>query len=110
MDYIASLQPNQPGVRLGDYDVSRPLPYPFHVRDDLHVENVPGYPLQPRDQPSSALPKLIGFQHEAEVQVVDLYAEDWRADPTEATGMFPVFVGPDGDMFNLTTPIKSVTS
>lgn len=87
----------------GDYDVSEPLPYPFHI--DAETGDVgrqdfwKGDPL-----------RLIGFQSTAETQRVDVHFEDFAAYPESAVDRFPVFVRADGTIYSMTNPIRSVTA
>jgi hypothetical protein len=53
---------------------------------------------------------LIGFQDDAEVQRVMLFADDlWAENPQMAVGMFPVFSAKQGGLFCITLAVESVT-
>lgn len=54
--------------------------------------------------------RIMGFQTEAEVQRVMMFADDlWAENPQMAVGMYPVFVAKRGGLFNLTLAVASVT-
>lgn len=86
----------------GEYDVRKPLPYPFHI--DAATGDVGRQDFWKGDPA-----RLLGFQKSADVQHVDLWLNDWAKSPAAAVGMFPVFVSKDGGMYNYTTPISDVT-
>ena len=98
MSKTISIQPaNTPA---GEYDVSLPLPYPFHV--DPETGDVGRQDFWKGDPA-----RLLGFQR-GNIQRVDLTVKAWAADPQQAVGMCPVFLRADGSMFNLTNPIMTV--
>lgn len=111
MARIITIQPGQPGNGM-DYDVHKPLPYPFHIASDTGdctrgrgTSDIPSDVDDPRKQPW----RLLGFQDDAAVQTVDMLLETFIQDPHAAVGKFPVFVNGNGDIFNLTEPITGVT-
>lgn len=85
----------------GEYDVNRPLPYPYHI--DAETGEV-GRQEFWRGDPKS----IIGFQEDPDVQFVDKMWSEVAADPETAVGMYPVFVDWKGQMFSLTTAIRKV--
>lgn len=96
-----SLQPaNTP---TGEYDVSKPLPYPFHI--DAETGEVGRQDFW-RGDPL----RLLGFQNDADIQRVDVHFPDFAADPDVAVGKFPVFVRADGSIYSMTNPVKSATA
>lgn len=107
MSTTISIQPGQSSEGMG-YNVHKPLPYPFHIDADT------GYCICGRgtadlaEAPTGRPWRLLGFQRERDVQLVDLLFKDFIADPMHAIGMFPVFADLDG-VFNLTEPVTNVT-
>lgn len=96
-----TIQPGQPGEGL-NYNVMKPLPYPWHI--DAETGDVG------RQEFWKGTPaRLIGFQDNADVQRVNLWLDDFAADPQKAVGKYPVFVKDNGDMYNTTVPITDVT-
>lgn len=97
-----SIHPQQPGVPLGEYDVRQPLPYPLHVNlngDVLRQDYWQGEPTA-----------LIGFQLDESVQTVDLLTSAWfNGEPDSAVGMFPVFMGRDGNFYTDLRPVAKVS-
>lgn len=105
-NHIALLHPGQPGEGMG-YNPDKPKPYPLDVADDLTCGNVPwdGCAMTGQD---GYRPRLLGFQDNPEMMRVDLYAEDWRQDPTSAVGKFPVLTPPEGGISCLSLPVVEV--
>lgn len=91
----------QPGnTTTGEYDVHKPLPYPYHV--DAATGDV-----DRQDFFKGTPAAVIGFQDDADVQVVDLLWKDAAADPDRIVGKFPVLVDSNGNIYSLTVPITS---
>jgi hypothetical protein len=82
----------------GEYDVMKPLPYPFHVEPDGSIARQDFW----RGEPL----RLLGFQHHANRHTVDESAEAWLAGEVEVGGMYPVFLDADGTMWNHTFPVE----
>ena len=61
------LQPGQPGEGM-NYNVHKPLPYPFHVDADTGD-------VRPGPQTGNEEWRLVGFQPDADTQRVDLWRE-----------------------------------
>lgn len=85
----------------GEYDVRKPLPYPFHINDDGSVDRQDFW----RGTPA----RLAGFQRESDVQHVDVFAHDWLSGDVDVEGMFPVFIDNGGGMWSHTFPVTHVT-
>lgn len=99
MSTTRTIQPNQDGTPLGEYDVYKPVPYPYHIDAEGNVLRQDFW----RGDPS----RLIGFQEDRDVQQVDVLAGDWfKGEPEDVIGMYPVFVTSDGQMYNDTRPIN----
>lgn len=83
----------------GEYDVHKPLPYPYQIDADGSVLRQDFW----RGEPA----RLLGFQQDADVQQVDLLAEDWLATEDSApAGWHPVFMDADGGMWNHAYPVE----
>lgn len=78
------------------------LPYPIHI--DLETGEV-----QQQSFWRGSLTRVLGFQADPEVQRVDLWFEDFAADPSKAEGMLIVGRGDKGGIAQYATPIRSVT-
>lgn len=100
------LYPGQPGEGMG-YNPVKPLPVAITVHADRRCERVPDCPDSWVNEDRATWPTLVGFQLDADVQHVEVLADDWREDPAAAVGMFPVFVE-NGSMFNLAVPVTRV--
>lgn len=98
-----TIQPAQGSV-VGQYDVRKPLPYPWHVRLDgtiTHQELWRGDP-----------DRLCGFQRSLDEQTVYLFEFQWLGnldDVDSVVGSYPVFMRADGSMWTDTRPVESVT-
>jgi hypothetical protein len=77
------------------------LPYPYHVDHDGNVGRQDYWKGNPA--------QLAGFLSDLDVHEVDLLHADFWLAPQAAVGMYPVFIRADGSMFNLTSPVASVT-
>lgn len=75
-------------------------PYPFHIEPDGTVGRQDFW----NGNPS----RLVGFQHDTDVQQVDVDLDDFLANPESAVGCYPVFFGDQDGLYNLTTVIESV--
>ena len=97
-----TIQPGQPDEGMG-YNVAKPLPYPWHIDTESgevgHQEFWNGEPF-----------RLLGFQKNAQVQMVDLMLDQFVENPNLAVGMYAVFSDKDGGMYNITVPITHVHS
>lgn len=104
---ILSIQPGQPGEGM-DYNVRKPLPYPFHIDADTG-QCVRGRGTEALgDVPAGAKPwVLVGFQR-GNVQRLVMTVDDFVRDPQAAVGLVPVFAD-RGSIFALTEPITDVT-
>ena len=96
----------------GEYDVHRPLPYPFHLDADGNVLRQEFW----RGEPV----KLLGFQYSPDAQEIGLLAEDWLptaasyhssnvVGPTAVVGLWPVFLDADGSIWSHVYPVDGVT-
>jgi hypothetical protein len=82
----------------GEYDVHKPLPYPFHIDDDGSVLRQDFW----RGEPA----RLLGFQSTQEHRV-DLFAHEWLATTDEAPeGWYPVFQDSDGGIWAHAYPVS----
>lgn len=82
----------------GEYDVNRPLPYPYHIEDDNSVARQDFW----RGTPAY----LLGFQLQLDIQTVDLTPDQVRQDISKCIGTFPVFATRSGEIYNLAVPIR----
>lgn len=78
------------------------LPYPYFI--DTQTGDVGRQDVWKGDPR-----RLMGFQNRADVQRVDVFLEDFAANPEAAIGKYPVFLRDDATMYNTTTPIESIT-
>lgn len=86
----------------GSYDVHKPLPYPFHVTDELGAVGRQDFW---RGEPI----RLIGFQESPDVQRVKVLTRGFWNEPQQVVGMWPVFADADGGMWNHKHPVTEVT-
>lgn len=86
----------------GEYDVHKPLPYPYHVEAETgdvgRQEFWHGTPL-----------RVLGFQQDADIQIVDLSWREAAAVPDRIVGMFPVLLHKSGGIYNETCPITKIS-
>lgn len=85
----------------GDYDVHKPMPYPYHIGD---ANGAVGR----QDFWNGEPERLIGFQATRKRQVVDLFAAKFWDEPAQAIGMYPVFQDRDGGVWNMSYPVTEV--
>lgn len=96
----------------GEYDVRKPLPYPFHLDAEGNVLSQDFW----RGEPI----KLLGFQESPDVHEVNLLVEDWLptatspttsqvVGPVAAVGMWPVFLDADGTIWAHRFPVDNVS-
>jgi hypothetical protein len=101
---MRSIQPGQPGVALGEYDVMIPVPYPINIDTDGSVLNQDFW----RGDPF----RLIGFQKDRDIQHIDVPMSEWMDnDPDSIVGMYPVFLtkGDDSGIWNDLRHVERVT-
>lgn len=102
MSTIRTIQPAQTETVGAPFNPLLRQPYPFHIEE--------GGAVQRQDFWCGEPSHLIGFQRHADVQHVDLTADEWFAQsPDAAVGMWPVFTDAGGGMWNLRQPVESVT-
>ena len=83
----------------GDYDPKQHKPFPYGIESDGSVTQQEFWKGEPV--------RLMGFQRDADVQVVDLLAEDWLAtDDPAPEGWFPVVLDKDGSMWTHRYPVQ----
>lgn len=89
-------------------DADQARPFPVAVRPDNSV----GFRPNPNAGPDAkAWPEvLLGFQDDAEVQCVALFADDFQAAPETAVGKYPVFIDGTGTMYVSQLPVTEVSS
>lgn len=83
----------------GEYDVHKPMPYPFYIEPDGSVAAQDFW----RGEPAA----LIGFQRVADVHTVDVLADDWLSGEADVLGMHPVFVDAGGGFWSHRHPVMS---
>lgn len=89
-------------------DTDQAHPFPVAVRPDNTVGFRPNPDLGPQ---AKAWPEtLIGFQDDADMQRVGLFANDFQADPETAVGKYPVFIDGTGTMYVSQLPVATVTT
>ncbi|MGP5381969.1 hypothetical protein ACTXL8_07250 [Glutamicibacter arilaitensis] len=83
-----------------NHDGYGPIPYPFWIHpesgDVARQEFWKGSPAQ-----------LLGFTSGTDIFEVELTAAEYAQDPGRATGMFPVFVDEDSEIYTYTIPTRA---
>lgn len=98
-----SIQPAQ-GETVGEYDVHKPLPYPFHIEPDGSVAR--------QDFWQGTPARLAGFQVDPKVMKVEIFDFQWLADldtVERVVGMHAVFIDSSGSMWTDRRPVERVT-